>query len=78
MEPVFYSKNHYVGEIVVNGKAYPAIAFEDKDHNALYYDNGLWLDLDNNNKLDKQREHFFDKDIVDFGGEKLQLTLRHP
>jgi len=76
--PRFYSRCYYKGCIAIEGKEYTSVAFEMFKHDALYRESGLWIDLDNNGKLDKDKEHFNDGSVVSLNGRKYHLRLNYP
>ncbi len=74
----FYSRNHYAGSVVVDGRSYAATAFEHLNHDALYRESGLCIDLDGDGECNEDRELFYDGDAVGFPGRSVRLALRYP
>jgi len=74
----FYARNHYEGVIEVDGQKYRATAFEFRDHDALYRESGLCIDLDSDGECQEDRELFYDGDAVTFRGGTYTLELRYP
>ncbi|RMF92930.1 MAG: hypothetical protein D6736_02625 [Nitrospinota bacterium] len=80
MLPYFYTRCYYRGQLLLAGTLYQAIAFEQFHHNALYRESGLWIDLNRDNRLDEEREHFFDGEAIrlEGEGEAYRLRLHYP
>lgn len=74
----FYARCHFAGTINVDGNSYEAVAFEQFKHNGLLRESGLWIDLNHDKKLDKEREHFHDGDTVMIADHYYQLQLQYP
>jgi hypothetical protein len=74
----FYARNHYVGVIEVGGVGYRAIAFEHRDHDALYRASGLCIDLDGDGVCQEEQELFYDGDTLRTRGGTVRLELRYP
>jgi len=63
----FYSVCHRRAPVNLNGKIVTAIAFEQYNHDALYNNDGIWLDLNQNDKLE-ETEHFKNGDSITVDG----------
>lgn len=74
----FYGRNHWAGELEVDGVAYPATAFEMDHHDALYREAGLCVDLDLDGECQEARELFRDGEVVRFPLSSVRLSLRYP
>lgn len=74
----FYATCHYAGEIQVGGQTFSAVAFESFNHDALYRENGLFIDLDDNGSIDVETEYFQDQQMVTVGGQPYELMLNYP
>ncbi|MBI5235940.1 MAG: SPOR domain-containing protein [Deltaproteobacteria bacterium] len=74
----FYSMGHWAGELELNGRRYKAIAFEDSNHDGLYKENGLCIDLNVNGRCDKESETFKDGDALTGDGKGYTLALDYP
>jgi chitodextrinase len=74
----YYAMCHYAGEVLIGGDSYPAVAFERSNHDALYRESGLYIDLNRDGRLDVETEHFMDQTIVPMGGRKYELSLNYP
>jgi hypothetical protein len=50
------------------------------NHDALYHESGLWIDLNGDGKLDmnKSEEHFQDGAILSVEGKEYVLNLDYP
>ncbi len=59
----FYSRCHYRMNLNMGGQEYTAIVYEKSNHDALYQQSGIWIDLDRDQKLSEE-EHFADGSIV--------------
>jgi hypothetical protein len=76
--PRFYATCHYEGEVSIQGESYTVIAFETRNHDALYRANGLWIDLNRDGKLDEKTEHFGHRAPLRVGDKKYELRLDYP
>ena len=76
--PRFYSRCHYGGDIRIRGKRYPAIVYEKMEHDILYQDSGIWIDLDRDGEMDKENEHFGDGSVLEVEGNDPVLRLDYP
>jgi hypothetical protein len=76
--PRFYSRCHYGGDIRINGKKYPALVYEKVDHDILYQDSGIWIDLDRDGEMDKEKEHFENGSVLEVEGNDPVLRLDYP
>lgn len=76
--PCYYSRCHYRGRLSVGGTVYPLIAFETFNHDALYRDCGIWVDINLDGKLDKARENFKDGEGIFLGGKEFRIHLDFP
>jgi hypothetical protein len=76
--PRFYSRCHYGGDIRIKGKKYPALVYEKLDHDILYQDSGIWIDLDRDGEMDKEKEHFENGSVLEVEGNDPVLRLDYP
>ena len=76
--PRFYTRCHYRGQISIGGEQCPAFAYESNNHDALYKESGLWIDLNKDGKLDDLLEHFSDGATISFRGTERVLHLSYP
>jgi|ETNmetMinimDraft_35_1059890.scaffolds.fasta_scaffold91436_1 hypothetical protein len=76
--PRFYAQCYYGAWIRIGAERYQAIAFESRGHDGLFKNDGLWIDLDHDGKLDKSKEHFADGAKVTFGAYTYKLKLAYP
>lgn len=76
--PRFYTQCHYAGKIFLAGEVYTAIAYELEHHDGLFRESGLWVDLNRDEKLDQETEHFSDGAMIRLGNEQYQLELQYP
>lgn len=76
--PRFYAVCHYRAEVHIRQTKVTAIVFEERNHDALYKDAGIWLDLNADNVLDTEREHFATGNVVELGGRSYLLNLDYP
>ncbi len=74
----FYSVCHHQARIPIYGKKITAVAFERFDHDALYHDDGIWLDLNGDNHLDEKTECFKDGSTVTVNGKAVRIALDYP
>ncbi|MHC4595125.1 MAG: LamG-like jellyroll fold domain-containing protein [Planctomycetota bacterium] len=76
--PRFYTRCHYRSQIPIGEEQYTAIAYEFKNHDALYQESGLWIDLNRDGKLNESEEHFQDGAIISVRGKQYILRLNYP
>ncbi len=74
----FYAVCHHRAQVNIGGSVVTAIAFEQSKHDVLYRDDGIWLDLNADNKLDGTTERFASGSVVTVKGRSLQLILDYP
>ena len=74
----FYSVCHYEAKLHINGKIITAVAFEQYNHDGLYHDDGIWLDLNGDNRMDEKMELFKDGSTVTVNGRSLLVKLDYP
>jgi thiol-disulfide isomerase/thioredoxin len=74
----FYSVCHHQIKLRLNGEAITAIAFEQYNHDCLYHDDGLWIDVNGDNHIDEKKELFKDGSTVTVKGKPFQLKLDYP
>jgi hypothetical protein len=74
----FYARCHYAGRVELAGRVHVAVAFEESRHDALFADAGLFIDLDDDGRLDRTTEHFLDGERVRVGRESWTLSLEYP
>ncbi|HEX9188905.1 MAG TPA: hypothetical protein VGB87_17630, partial [Vicinamibacteria bacterium] len=74
----FYARCHYAGRVELAGRVHDAVAFEESRHDALFADAGLFIDLDDDGRLDRSVEHFLDGERVRASGESWTLSLDYP
>ncbi len=73
-----YSASHLAGEVVIGGVPYRAAAFERSKVDGRFRESGLWIDLDQNGRMDPKAEHFKHGDAVVAGGTSARLGLEYP
>jgi len=73
----FYSACYYEGSIKIGKRQYPAFVF-DENGDGLYSDNGIYIDLDNNNLFSNKTEHFLQGDILKAEGKIYKITRLSP
>jgi chitodextrinase len=74
----YYARCHYTGEVLIGGDGYTAVAFERSNHDALYRESGLYIDLNRDGQLDVETENFMDQTMVPMGGREYELSLDYP
>ncbi len=74
----FYAVCHYQAKIHLNGETVTAVAFEQYNHDGLYHDDGIWLDLNGDNRLDEKTELFKDGGAVTLKGKPFRIKLDYP
>jgi len=74
----FYARCHYAGRVELAGRVHAAVAFEEFQHDALFADAGLFIDLNDDGRLDRSVEHFLDGERVRTSGESWTLSLDYP
>lgn len=76
--PKFYARCHYRKKLKIGNKEYTAIVFEMNNHDALYRDSGVWIDLDGDSKLSEESEHFYDNYAIKVEGKEYKIKIDHP
>jgi hypothetical protein len=76
--PLFYTRCHYRSQISIGEEQYIAIAYEIRNHDVLYHESGLWIDLNRDGKLDKSEENFEDGAVISIKGKEYVLRLNYP
>ena len=74
----FYARCHYAAKLSIDDHLYDMIAFEQFQHDGLYRESGLWIDLNQDQQLDETQEHFSDGGFVSIGARAFQLELLYP
>lgn len=74
----FYAVCHYAGRVELFGEVFDAVAFEERGHDALFGEDGVWIDLDRNGKFERPAEHFLDGEEVRTGRGWWRLRIGHP
>jgi hypothetical protein len=78
MRGSFYARNHYRGEVSDGRVSYAATAYEKQDHDGLYRDSGICIDLNRDGDCSEERELFRDGATVPFPGGTFRLVLSYP
>lgn len=68
----FYAVCHYAGKISINNTIYNVVAFEKSNHNGLFKESGLYIDLNNDNKITETTEYFKHGDTLQ--GNTIELN----
>ncbi|MHC4371639.1 MAG: LamG domain-containing protein, partial [Planctomycetota bacterium] len=78
--PRFYAVCHYRSQISIGEEQYTAIVYESRNHDALYQESGLWIDLNRDGKLvmNTSEEHFQDGAVISIEGKEYVLRLDYP
>ncbi len=76
--PKFYSRCHYRKNLNIGKQEYIAIVYEMRNHDVLYQQDGIWIDLDRDQKLNKEEEHFTDGATVLVDGRPYVIRLDYP
>ncbi len=76
--PRFYARCHYKSQITIGGEQYTAIAYELKNHDVLYQESGLWIDLNKDGKFEEELEHFSDGATINIQNKQCVLDLNYP
>jgi hypothetical protein len=72
-----YGRCHYEGRVVFGGREFLTVAYEYDRHNALFAENGIWIDLNENGELERT-EHFLDGELIRVGDDTYRLELDYP
>lgn len=75
--PYFYARCHYAGQLTIDGVTHDAIAFEEKNHDGLFKESGLCIDMNDDKQCDKS-EQFNDGDTVKTENSRYRLKLDYP
>lgn len=74
----FYTRHHYAGSVALGGDTYSATVFEFRNHDGLYRESGLCIDLDGDGKCQEEGELFRDGDRFTQDGARVTVRLEHP
>jgi len=74
----FYSVCNHQGKVNINDSKITAVAFERFNHDALYKNDGIWLDVNNDGKLDEEKELFKSGSSVTVNDQTFQINLMYP
>lgn len=74
----FYSRCHYRKDLRIGKQEYTAIVYEMFNHDALYQQSGIWIDLDRDGKLNEKKEHFADGSTIVVDGRDYVIVLNYP
>jgi hypothetical protein len=74
----FYTRHHYAGVVDLGGESYAATVFEFRNHDGLYRESGVCIDLDKDGECQEERELFRDGDGFSQGGARVTVRLEHP
>ena len=74
----FYARCHYTGNLSIGADTFTAVAFEAYNHDVLYRESGLFIDLDGDNVLNPDTENFMDQDTVTINNIDYELHLNYP
>jgi hypothetical protein len=78
MRGSFYARNHYRGQVSDGCASYSATVFEDRNHDGLYRDNGICIDLTGDGECEEDGELFRSGALVRFPGGSYRLALDYP
>ena len=76
--PWFYTRCHYRNQISLGPGQYTAIAYEMRNHDALYCESGLWIDINSDGELNEAQEHFQDGATIRIDNAQYVLRLKYP
>lgn len=74
----FYARCHYRGELTIGEESYTAVAFEYRNHDTLYRENGLYIDLNHDGELNRDTENFMNQETLTINGQEYELVLNYP
>lgn len=74
----FYAVCHYAGRVELLGESFDAVAFEERAHDGLLEEDGIWIDLDRDGKFKRPAEHFVDGEEVRTARGGWQLRIVSP
>jgi hypothetical protein len=75
--PYFYARCHYAGQLTIDGTSHDSIAFEEKNHDGLFKESGLCIDMNDDKQCDKS-EQFYDGDTIKTENSRYLLKLDYP
>jgi len=78
MEARMYALHHYAGTLRIGDRDYPATVFEQSDHDALYHDAGICIDLSGDGRCDEDAELFRHGDVVMTPSGRYRVELDYP
>lgn len=72
-----YARTYYQGEMNVGGLMYKMILFETENHNGLFRDDGIWIDINRNDQFENQ-EHVRHHQTVSLSNQTYEILLNTP
>ena len=75
--PRFYTQCHYRSQISIGGDTYTAVAYELDNHDVLYQESGLYIDLNRDGQLEDV-ENFIDGETITVNNRNYTLGLNYP
>ena len=76
--PRFYARHHYRGTVGIGSETFDATVFEYADHDGLYRESGVCLDLNRDAICQEDLELFHDGQMVAAAGAEVSLHLGYP
>ena len=76
--PRFYARHHYRGRVSIGTETFNATVFEHADHDGLYRESGVCLDLNRDAICQEDLELFRDGQVVTAVGAEVSLRLGYP
>jgi serine/threonine protein kinase len=73
-----YARHHYRGEVTLGDETYGASVFEYRDHDALYRESGVCIDLSRNGECEEPEELFHDGDVIATPSGDIRIRLAYP
>lgn len=72
-----YARTYYEGEMNVGGLLYKMVLFETENHNGLFRDNGIWIDINRNDQFENQ-EQIRHHQTISLSNQTYEIILNTP
>lgn len=78
LEARMYAMHHYAGLLRIGDREYSVTVYEQSDHDGMYEDAGVCIDLNEDGRCDENAELFRHGDVVSTPSGRYRLELDYP
>ena len=78
LEARMYAMHHYAGHLRIGDREYSVTVYEQSDHDGMYEDAGVCIDLNEDGRCDENAELFRHGDVVSTPSGRYRLELDYP